>query len=158
MTVARLGPIPGFEWDVDLSANITARGVGPVEGKPIGDGEVAVNWQPAPRWQKRRQGSFAIRARTGQIVGTMEAQHSTTIGSVTILSGTARVTDGSNVYRGLRSIPGAPLRMLYVIGRDGRATLRLQGRMVAASVDGTLVLTPLDPLAPPKCGFGYRCP
>lgn len=64
--------------------------------------------------------------------------------------GTARVTDGSATYRGLRSLPYAPLRMRYILGPGGRGQLTLQGRMAALPVDGTLVLTPLNPGTPPR--------
>lgn len=151
VTAARLGPLPGFEWDVNLTANVSAAGFGLAAGQPIGEGQVRVTWKrPAGWWQRRWTGTFAFRSRSGQLVGTMEGRATTNAASgTTLVVGTARVTDGSGAYRGLRSLPYAPLRMRYVQGVELRGTLALQGRVAAGAVDGSLNLGTLDPSKPP---------
>ena len=143
MTVERLGPIPGFQWDLNFTAINLADGGGTVRGAPIGGGDIKVRWSRVVRG--RAEGTFSISARTGQIVGTATAKV-TVRGSTVKYVGTAQVTGGTNVYRGFTSIPGAPLALRMTSGRDGaRGKLRLVGRVTTARVNGKLTLAPLNP-------------
>lgn len=161
VTAARLGPLPGFEWDIDLSANTTAvpaprqgpyatEAFGLVTGLPIGKGtlksphEIRIVWDNQP-WQNRATGTFAVTARTGQIVGTVRASM-TTNGNTLIYTGTARVTGGSGAYRGFTALP-TPLTLLMTSTRDGKdGKVRIFGRVTTARVNGQLILAPLNPV------------
>lgn len=134
VTAQRLGPIPGFQWDLNVTV-LTNNGR--ASGRPIGTGTAKVTW--GPQQGATAKGTFAISARTGQIVGTMTATVARSGGSV-VYSGDAKVTGGSGAYRGFAPLPGQPLKVRMVGDR-----LTLVGRVTTAPVDGALTLTPLDP-------------
>lgn len=134
VTTARLGPIPGFQWDLNVTVLTTN---GRASGRPIGTGTAKVSW--GPQQGLVAKGTFAISARSGQIVGTMLATVTRSGGAV-VYSGTAKVTGGTGAYRGFTPIPGAPLKVRMAGGR-----LTLVGRVTSARVDGALTLTPLNP-------------
>ncbi|KAL4432200.1 hypothetical protein ABPG77_005962 [Micractinium sp. CCAP 211/92] len=134
VTAQRLGPIPGFQWDLNVTV-LTNNGR--ASGRPIGTGTAKVTW--GQQQGTTAKGTFAISARTGQIVGTMTATVVRSGGSV-VYSGDAKVTGGSGAYRGFAPLPGQPLKVRMVGDR-----LTLVGRVTTAPVDGALTLTPLDP-------------
>ncbi|KAL4436669.1 hypothetical protein ABPG75_003808 [Micractinium tetrahymenae] len=133
VTSMRLGPIPGFQWDLNMT--VTTK-TGNAVGLPIGRGSGKVTWK-ALRGGKAT-GTFAISARSGQIVGTAKAAVSQ---GGNLYVGTATVTGGSGAYRGFTAIAGKPLELRQVGGK-----LTLAGRVTSARVDGKLNLTPLNPV------------
>lgn len=144
VTAARLGPIPGFQWRLNLTAVNMDDGSGRIRGEPIGSSDIKIKWSPTV--SGKAQGTFSISARTGQIVGTTAASVEVR-GGTTTYTGFARVTGGTNVYRGFATIPGSPLALRMTSGKDGaRGRLTLKGRVTSAPVDGKLTLAPLNPL------------
>lgn len=156
VTAARLGPIPGFKWNIDINANVTgqrrtgrtdftAESSGRATGLPIGSGDLKISWGTPRRGQAK--GTFAISARTGQIVGTALATV-TARGNTLTYVGSARITGGSGAYRGFTSWERAPLLLRMTsstIGAFDIGHLTLVGRVTSARVSGALTLTPLNP-------------
>lgn len=154
VTTARLGPIPGFEWDLNISANLTGLGPGPqhqsmgglATGKPIGffGSQMMVNvyWT----FQGQAKGTFWISARTGQIVGTMHVVVSGGAGNTLEYVGSAWVTGGTNAYRGFSGIRGWPLAVRMTTDANGKVgRISLQGRVTSSAVNGEVTLGPLNP-------------
>ena len=144
VTTARLGPIPGFKWNIKIAANLTA-GSGRAKGLPIGSGNGKISWAQPQRGQVN--GTFAISARTGQIVGTARASIIANGNKTLTYVGTATVTGGTNAYRGFTSINAGGLLALRMTSSNNGAIgqLALTGRVTSAAVNGALILRPLDP-------------
>lgn len=156
-TAARMGPIPGFEWDIDLSGNTTAHPIfglqstGLVTGAPVGLGTtltphtLRVEWD-LPPIKGRLVGTFAVSAASGQIVGTVRATTSIS-GATLVKTGTAKVTGGTGAYRGFtsRGMPALKFTMASTAG-SADSTVRIAGRVTSAAVNGKLVLRRLDPV------------
>ena len=142
VTSARLGPLSGFKWDIDISSNITA-GSGRAVGLPIGSGNVQISWEKPVAGQVK--GTFAVSARTGQIVGTTLATFTVSNNTITY-TGTARITGGTGAYRGFTSVSVPPLSLrMTSSGKGAVGRLALAGRVTTARANGKLILTPLNP-------------
>lgn len=144
VTRARLGPIPGFEWDVDVAAVLAKRAQpagewsGPATGYPVGayESRMTVEWR-APNGNGRARGTFSLSARTGLFSGKVRATVTPGAGAARTYIGTATVTKGTNVYIGWKSIGGLPLQLNMTTNVAGDAAeIELRGRVTSARVKG----------------------